>query len=123
MIKNLAALGKTVLLTTHYMDEAQYLADRVAVIAGGRIVAEGDSGDARPAGTRPGRRSATGCPTGPAPPADLGGPPAADGFVEFAPDDLTARAAPADRLGASSTASASTTCRSSGPRWRTSTCS
>ena len=41
VIKNLASLGKTVLLTTHYMDEAQYLADRVAVIAAGRIVAEG----------------------------------------------------------------------------------
>ena len=41
VIKNLAALGKTVFLTTHYMDEAQYLADRVAVIAGGPIVAEG----------------------------------------------------------------------------------
>src|SRR5262245_51765961 len=42
VIKNLATLGKTVLLTTHYMDEAQYLADRVAVISAGRIVAEGD---------------------------------------------------------------------------------
>ena len=41
VVKNLAVLGKTVLLTTHYMDEAQYLADRVAVIAAGRIVAEG----------------------------------------------------------------------------------
>ena len=41
VVKNLASLGKTVLLTTHYMDEAQYLADRVAVIAAGRIVAEG----------------------------------------------------------------------------------
>jgi ABC-2 type transport system ATP-binding protein len=41
MVKNLAELGKTVLLTTHYMDEAQYLADRVAVIANGRFVAEG----------------------------------------------------------------------------------
>ena len=41
VVKNLASLGKTVLLTTHYMDEAQYLADRVAVIAGGRLVAEG----------------------------------------------------------------------------------
>jgi ABC-2 type transport system ATP-binding protein len=42
LVKRLGSLGKTVLLTTHYMDEAQYLADRVAVIAAGRIVAEGD---------------------------------------------------------------------------------
>jgi ABC-2 type transport system ATP-binding protein len=41
VVKSLASLGKTVLLTTHYMDEAQYLADRVAVIAEGRIVATG----------------------------------------------------------------------------------
>jgi ABC-2 type transport system ATP-binding protein len=41
MIENLKALGKTVFLTTHYMDEAQRLADRVAIIAGGVIVAEG----------------------------------------------------------------------------------
>lgn len=41
VIENLVALDKTVLLTTHYMDEAQHLADRVAVIVGGSIVAEG----------------------------------------------------------------------------------
>jgi ABC-2 type transport system ATP-binding protein len=40
MVKNLKSLGKTVFLTTHYMDEAQNLADRVAIIAGGKIVAE-----------------------------------------------------------------------------------
>ncbi|HEX9695366.1 MAG TPA: ABC transporter ATP-binding protein [Actinomycetota bacterium] len=45
MIRNLKALGKTIFLTTHYMDEAQELADRVAVIAGGRIVAEGAPGE------------------------------------------------------------------------------
>jgi ABC-2 type transport system ATP-binding protein len=41
LVRNLRALGATVLLTTHYMDEAERLADRVAVIVEGRIVAEG----------------------------------------------------------------------------------
>ena len=41
LIANLRTLGRTILLTTHYMDEAQTLADRVAVIAPGQIVAEG----------------------------------------------------------------------------------
>jgi len=41
IVRNLIALGKTVFLTTHYMDEAQYLAKLVAVIAKGVIVAEG----------------------------------------------------------------------------------
>jgi ABC-2 type transport system ATP-binding protein len=41
IIRNLCSLGKTVLLTTHYMDEAQHLANRVAVIAAGQFVAEG----------------------------------------------------------------------------------
>jgi ABC-2 type transport system ATP-binding protein len=41
IIKSLTGLGKTVFLTTHFMDEAQYLADRVAVISRGEIVAEG----------------------------------------------------------------------------------
>src|SRR3954464_11060453 len=40
-IRSLRDLGKTVLLTTHYLDEAQTLADRVAIIKGGRILAEG----------------------------------------------------------------------------------
>jgi ABC-2 type transport system ATP-binding protein len=41
IVRNLTGLGKTVFLTTHYMDEAQHLANRVAVIARGEIVAEG----------------------------------------------------------------------------------
>ncbi len=41
ILENLADLGKTILLTTHYMDEAQHLADRIAIIDSGKIVAEG----------------------------------------------------------------------------------
>lgn len=41
MIDGLRTLGVTVLLTTHYMDEAQHLADRIAVIVDGRIVGRG----------------------------------------------------------------------------------
>ncbi len=41
MIEGLQDLGTTILLTSHYMDEVQVLADRVAVVASGRIVAEG----------------------------------------------------------------------------------
>jgi ABC-2 type transport system ATP-binding protein len=40
-VRSLARLGKTILLTTHYLDEAQALADRVAIIKDGRILAEG----------------------------------------------------------------------------------
>jgi ABC-2 type transport system ATP-binding protein len=64
LIESLRDLGKTILLTTHYMDEAQNLADRVAILAAGRVVAAGtpdslggrDEGEAQiafrlPAGT------------------------------------------------------------------------
>ena len=40
-IKSLCELGKTIFLTTHFMDEAQALADRVAVMRGGEIIASG----------------------------------------------------------------------------------
>jgi ABC-2 type transport system ATP-binding protein len=40
-VRNLRALGKTILLTTHYLDEAQALADRVAIVKDGRILAIG----------------------------------------------------------------------------------
>jgi ABC-2 type transport system ATP-binding protein len=41
VIAGLRDLGKTIFLTTHFMDEAEYLADRICVLANGRIVAEG----------------------------------------------------------------------------------
>ncbi len=41
VIAGLRSLGRTILLTTHYMDEAEHLADRVIVIAEGRLLAEG----------------------------------------------------------------------------------
>lgn len=42
VVTGLRDLGKTIFLTTHYMDEAQYLADRAAIIVGGKIIAEGN---------------------------------------------------------------------------------
>ncbi len=54
MIEGLTALGKTVFLTTHYMDEAQHLSDRVAILRAGEIVAHGrldELGAAAEAGT------------------------------------------------------------------------
>jgi len=44
-IRSLRDLGKTILLTTHYLDEAEQLADRVAVLRDGRIVATGTPAD------------------------------------------------------------------------------
>ena len=54
LVEGLTDLGKTILLTTHYLDEAQHLADRIIVLNGGKIVAEGTPetlGDARPVTT------------------------------------------------------------------------
>jgi len=65
IVRNLRDAGTTILLTTHYMDEAQALADRVAVMSGGRIVAEG-------------------------PPSTIGGRDAARARIRFAlPDGYT----------------------------------
>ena len=81
MIKNLASLGKTVILTTHYMDEAQNLADHVAVIAAGRIIAYGEPSTI---GVR-GQAQALiryRLPAGVAPPSGFGEPAGHNGFVE-----------------------------------------
>jgi ABC-2 type transport system ATP-binding protein len=52
-IRSLKELGKTVLLTTHYLDEAQALADRVAIIKNGRIVISGAPQELGASGTAP----------------------------------------------------------------------
>ena len=53
VIAGLRDLGKTVFLTTHYMDEAQRLADRVTIISGGEIVARGTPEDLGDRGNQP----------------------------------------------------------------------
>jgi ABC-2 type transport system ATP-binding protein len=88
IVKNLTALGKTVFLTTHFMDEAQYLADRVAVIARGEIVAEG------PPDTIAGRDRMTArirfrVPAGSPSLPDWGQVDTGDGYSELRTDDPT----------------------------------
>src|SRR5438093_8458659 len=88
IVKNLAAIGKTVWLTTHFMDEGQYLADRVAVIAKGEIMAEG------PPSTLAGRDQMMArirfrlAPTAPEPPS-VGEKADPDGWFEIRVDDPT----------------------------------
>jgi ABC-2 type transport system ATP-binding protein len=89
VVKSLAALGKTILLTTHYMDEAQYLADRVAVIAAGQIVAEGPPAtlaDRDLAAARIRYRTSDGA----SPPDGLSWTLAPNGFTEIASVDVVA---------------------------------
>ena len=88
IVKNLTALGKTVFLTTHFMDEAQVLANRAAVIAKGEIVAEG------PPSTLGGRDTAQTVirfrvPDGAAGLPPLGAVPSGDGTLELRTDDPT----------------------------------
>ena len=102
LIDSLRALGKTILLTTHYMDEAQNLADRVAILAAGRIVADGQPDLARRPRRRRGRdqlpaprRRRPGRPAAPRPgPAAAGRRPG--GAAHRGPDRRPARP---DRLG------------------------
>jgi ABC-2 type transport system ATP-binding protein len=53
VIEKLVAGGTTVLLTTHYLDEAQHLASRVIVVAGGHVVADTTPGELRAMGGVP----------------------------------------------------------------------
>ncbi|HEY7619018.1 MAG TPA: ABC transporter ATP-binding protein [Solirubrobacteraceae bacterium] len=52
VVRSLQELGKTILLTTHYLDEAQALCDRVAIVKDGLILAEGPPGELGAASTR-----------------------------------------------------------------------
>ena len=79
VVKNLAALGKTIMLTTHYMDEAQALADRAAIIVGGEIVAEGPPGMLGGSAPADSRISFTVPPGAAPPPRALGATPAGPG--------------------------------------------
>ena len=88
IVANLTALGKTVFLTTHFMDEAQVLATRVAIIARGEIVAEG------PPDTLAGRdamkaRIRFRIPPGAPEPPDLGQVAQPGGGLEVRADDPT----------------------------------
>jgi ABC-2 type transport system ATP-binding protein len=89
IVRNLADIGKTIFLTTHFMDEAQYLASRAAVIRRGEIVAEG------PPDTLGGRdrmqtRVRVRTPDGTTPPAAVDGATALpDGSLELRTDEPT----------------------------------
>ncbi len=89
VIRGLRSLGKTVLLTTHYMDEAQYLADDVAVIAGGRIVARGTP-DTLGGRDRLGAVVRFSLAEGAAPPETLGAVATGGGWWQVTPADVTA---------------------------------
>ena len=88
MIEALRQLGSTVLLTTHYMDEAERLADRIVVIAGGTIVARGTASqlaDQVGASTAITWRQAPGAPP---PPERLGVSLGGDGSALIATGDV-----------------------------------
>ena len=102
-VRSLRALGKTILLTTHYLDEAQALADRVAIIKDGAILAEGPPLELGAEGALPR-------------PLDAGGP--ARRARDRRPDAAAARG---DRRGARPRRDASRRSRSRARRSRTST--
>ena len=109
IVRGLRGCGTTILLTTHYMDEAQALADRVAVMSGGRIVAEGTPSDlGGRASAQPRIRFALPRVHGRGPAAQRGaGWPGAGRRARHRGDQHADRdAAPADRLGAAPRADA-----------------
>ena len=78
-VRGLASLGKTIFLTTHFMDEAQALADRLAIMADGRIVATGTANELIGAST-PSTHVRFRLADGVEPPAGLGARPAASAY-------------------------------------------
>ena len=91
-IENLAALDKTVVLTTHYLDEAEHLADRVAILAGGVIRALGTPSElSRQAGipTRISFRVASPRSIRPLPPSVREVTRDGDGFAMASPEPVT----------------------------------
>ncbi|MGZ8563325.1 MAG: ABC transporter ATP-binding protein [Candidatus Limnocylindria bacterium] len=87
-VKGLTALGKTIVLTTHFMDEAQALADRLAIIAEGRIIATGTAAELIGAASTATTIS-FGLDDGAVPPAELGFRPSGSRW-ELETDDPTA---------------------------------
>jgi ABC-2 type transport system ATP-binding protein len=88
LVRELASLGKTIFLTTHFMDEAQALADRVAVLVAGEIVAEGPPSSL--AGAAPARaRIRFRLPAGAPSPPELGQRALPDGSWEITTDEPT----------------------------------
>jgi ABC-2 type transport system ATP-binding protein len=89
IVAALRAEGKTVFLTTHYMDEAEFLADRVAIIDKGEIVAEGSPRSLAGAGaTRIRLRLPEGVASSELPPAAGRAVAMADGRIEMEADAL-----------------------------------
>jgi ABC-2 type transport system ATP-binding protein len=92
LVRELGTGGTTVLLTTHYLEEAEHLADRVGVLAGGRLVAEGTPAEL--IGSVGATMVRFEVPAGVPPAAVLGVVPTGakfhDGWVEFPTETVTA---------------------------------
>ena len=106
-IRSLRALGKTILLTTHYLDEAQALADRVAIVKDGRVLAIGPPRELGP--THPAPRT-------------IASPTATARASSSSTRPTTPRAcSPSSPPPPSRAGSVSRNSASGAPRWRTST--
>ena len=126
VIRGLRDLGKTVLLTTHYMDEAQVLADRVAVIVGGRDRGRGPA--RQPGRRRVGHRDPLHPAAGPrrrhpARPAPAGEGHWSRAARSWSPSPTPPRPSTPSPAGPWAGASPSPTSPSPVPAWRTSTSS